>query len=646
MCGIAGVIGRIDEANTTALRRMSEALIHRGPDGHGTWHSPPDDAGWGAMLAHRRLAILDLSPAGAQPMIDPVTGDVIVFNGEIYNYLELRERLAAEGHSFRSTGDTAVMLRALGAHGREAVSWLRGMFTFAFWDQGSRQLLIARDPLGIKPLYLARNRDRAAGWSIAFASELRALLASGLLGTPRLEPRAVSSMVWNGFVVGPETGVAGVELLWPGQVLTIDGGGAEVLAEDFWRIPAGPPGGPVDEERLAAAIEESVRLHLASDVPLAVFLSGGVDSSATANLAQRAGRTAIHTFTLAFEEQEFNEGPVARRIAQAIGTQHTEVVLTEQQFVENLESALDSLDQPTFDGLNAYYLSRAIRSAGFTVAISGTGGDELFGGYSSFRDLPVLHRWSMRLRALPRALLVAAARLGTMPLRRSRGAVSPQMRWAKLPEMVRHGDDLRFIYQLAYALFLPDFQRELLGEQLSGALQDGLPPAMRERLAAETSARSVLSAISVLEERLFLGERLLRDNDAASMAASLEQRVPLVDQVLFETVDRLPDARRYDPIGRKATLRRIGLRGLDPALFDRPKSGFVLPFDRWIRRGMRKAMDETLSDPLAIKPAGLNPDAVGRLWRAFLDGSPGVYWSRVWALYVLIRWCHRNRVYL
>jgi asparagine synthase (glutamine-hydrolysing) len=538
------------------------------------------------------------------------------------------------------------MLRALSTHGRAAVSWLRGMFTFAFWDEDARQLLIARDPLGIKPLYLVRNRDRAAGWSIAFASELRALLASGLLGTPRLEPRAVSSMAWNGFVVGPETAVAGVELIWPGRVLTFDGGGAEVLAEDFWRIPPAPPDGAIDEEELAAVLEESVRLHLASDVPLAVFLSGGVDSSATANLAQRAARTTIHTFTLAFAEQELNEGPAARRIAQAIGTHHTEVVLTEGHFVEHLEAALDSLDQPTFDGLNAYYMSRAIRSAGFTVAISGTGGDELFGGYSSFRDLPVLHRWSVRMRALPRALLVAAARLGTLPLRRSRGAVSPQMRWAKLPEMVRHGEDLPFIYQLAYALFLPDFQRELIGEQLASALQDGLPPAMRERLVAETSARSVLSAISVLEERLFLGERLLRDNDAASMAASLEQRVPLVDQVLFDAVDRLPDARRYDPIGRKATLRRIGLRGLDPALFDRPKSGFVLPFNRWIRRGLRKAMDETLSDPLAIKPAGLNPDAVGRLWRAFLDGSPGVYWSRVWALYVLIRWCHRNRVYL
>jgi asparagine synthase (glutamine-hydrolysing) len=644
MCGIAGIIGRIDEANSAALQRMNEAMVHRGPDGQGTWRSEPDARGWGALLTHRRLAILDLSPAGAQPMVDPVTGDVIIFNGEIYNYVELRERLAAEGQSFQSSGDTAVMLRALGIHGTEAVARLRGMFTFAFWDRDARELMLARDPLGIKPLYLARNRDKAGGWSIAFASELRALLASGLLGTPRLEPRAVASMIWNGFVVGPETAVQGIELTWPGQLMVFDAAGAEVRAEDFWRVPPAPREGATGEEELAGLLEESVRLHLASDVPLAVFLSGGVDSSAMANLAQRAARTSIHTFTLSFEEQDFDEGPIARRIAQAIGTEHTEVVLTERHFVEHLEKALDSLDQPTFDGLNAYYMSRAIRSAGFTVAISGTGGDELFGGYSSFRDLPVLHRWSVRMRALPRALLVAAAWLGTLPLRRSGGEVAPQTRWAKLPEMIRHGDDLRAIYQLAYALFLPEFQRQLIGEQLAGALKDGLPPAMHERLERETSSRSALSAISVLEERLFLGERLLRDNDAASMASSLEQRVPLVDQVLFDAIDRLPDAQRYNPIGRKAVLRRIGLRGLDPALFDRPKSGFVLPFDRWLRRGLRKAMDETFRDSQAVQTAGLDPEAVGRLWRAFLSDAPGMYWSRVWTLYVLIRWCHRNRV--
>ena len=645
MCGIAGIIGRLDESNRAALRRMNDAMIHRGPDAGGTWASTPDARGWGALLAHRRLAILDLSPAGVQPMTDPVTGHVVTFNGEIYNFADLRRRLVAEGQAFNSTGDTAVMLRALGLHGPDAVKWLRGMFAFACWDPKQRRLLLARDPLGIKPLYMARASDPGAGWSVAFASELRALLASGLLGTPRLDPHAVASGVWNGFVVGPGTAVRGVEQLPPGRLMEFDGGGKEIRDEDFWSIPDRAPDPSMDEEQLAAVLEEGLRLHLASDVPLAVFLSGGVDSSVMANLAQRTAQTPIHTFTLAFEEQELNEGPIAKRIAAAIGTQHHEVVLTEQHFVENLEAALDSLDQPTFDGLNSYYMSHAIRDAGFTVALSGTGGDELFGGYASYRDLPVLQRWSRRSAWVPCNLKVAAAQLASRLLSPSGKTVPSQTRWAKLPEMVRRGDDLLALYQLAYALFLPGFQRELLAPDFADALADGLPPAMRRRITAESRTRTPLSAISVMEQRLFLGERLLRDNDVASMAASLEQRVPLVDQVLFESVDRLPDRARYQPLGRKAMLRRIGLRGLDPALFERPKSGFVLPLDRWIRRGLQDAMDRTLRDPQAVAPAGLDPVAVERLWRAFLEGAPGMYWSRVWSVYVFIRWCHRNRVF-
>jgi asparagine synthase (glutamine-hydrolysing) len=645
MCGIAGIIGRLGDLNLAALEQMSKAMVHRGPDASGTWVSEPDSRGWGALLAHRRLSILDLSPAGAQPMVDSVTGHVIVFNGEIYNFRDLRRRLVAEGQELQSTGDTAVMLRALGLHGPAAVPWLRGMFAFACWDPKERRLLLARDPLGIKPLYLARSSDPDANWSLAFASELRALLASGLLGAPRLDPQAVASGVWNGFVVGPGTAVKGVDLLWPGRLLEFEGAGKEVRQQDFWRIPDRTPDPITDEDGLAAILDEGLKLHLASDVPLAVLLSGGVDSSAVANLAQLAAQNPIHTFALAFEEDALNEGPIARQIAAAIGTEHHEVVLTEARFVENLEGALDSLDQPTFDGLNAYYISHAIREAGFTVALSGTGGDELFGGYTSYRDLPTLHRWSRRTAWVPRSLRIAVARLATWPLRRSGGTVPPQTRWAKLPDMVRHGDDLLALYQLAYALFLPGFQHELLAPSFAEALADGLPVAMRQRIIAESRGRTPLSAISVMEQRLFLGERLLRDNDAASMACSLEQRVPLVDQVLLENVERLPDNARYRPLGQKAMLRRIGLRGLDPALFERPKSGFVLPFDRWIRRGLKDAMDQTLRDPQAIAPAGLDPVAVERLWRAFLDGGPGMYWSRVWSVYVFVRWCHRNRVF-
>jgi asparagine synthase (glutamine-hydrolysing) len=295
MCGIAGIIGRLDEPNTTALARMSGAIVHRGPDASGTWFSAPDSRGWGALLAHRRLAILDLSPAGAQPMVDPVTEHVIAFNGEIYNFRDVRRRLVNEGQEFQSTGDTAVLLRALGLHGPDAVSWLRGMFAFACWDPKQRRLLLARDHLGIKPLYLVRSSDTETGWSVAFASELRALLASGLLGTPQLDPQAVASTVWNGFVVGPCAAVKGVDLLWPGRIIELDSSGREIRHVDFWRIPNRAPGPTMTEDDLAAILEEGLRLHLASDVPLAVFLSSGVDSSVIANLAQRAAPRPIHT---------------------------------------------------------------------------------------------------------------------------------------------------------------------------------------------------------------------------------------------------------------------------------------------------------------------------------------------------------------
>jgi asparagine synthase (glutamine-hydrolysing) len=642
MCGLAGIIGRVDEPNRAALARMSKALVHRGPDAEGAWSSAPDERGWGALLAHRRLAILDLSAAGAQPMHDPATGDVLAYNGEVYDYVALRERLAAEGERFHSTGDTEVVLRALSRHGLDALSGLRGMFALAFWDRARRRLVLARDPLGQKPLYLARNPDPDGEWSFAFASEVRALLASGLLGAPRLDPSAVASVVWNGFVVAPGTAVAGVELLWPGEARVLEG--REVVATHrFWAMPRREASGKVPDARLAEALQESVRLHLASDVPLAVFLSGGVDSASVANLAARASPTPVHTFTLAFDEPEYDERPVARAVAAAIGSRHQEVVLTEDAFVRQLDAAVSSLDQPTFDGLNSYYLARAVRDAGFTVALVGTGGDELFGGYTSFRDLPVLQAWLARTAWVPAGVRAAAGALAARALQPARGAVAAQTRWAKLPELARAGNDLLALYQLAYALFLPELQRELLGDAAT-ALPGGLPPALRARLSEEISGRSPLATIAVLEQRLFLGERLLRDSDAASMAASLELRLPLVDQVLLERTVQLDDDARFQPLRAKSMLRRHGLRGLDPALFDRPKSGFVLPYDRWIRRGLSKPMDEALRDPAAVRAAGLEPETVGRVWRSFLDGNPGIYWSRVWALYVLVRWCREHGI--
>src|SRR5688572_719431 len=491
MCGIAGILGRIDDFNRAALSRMAGAIAHRGPDSEGVWISPPDDAGHGCLFAHRRLSILDLSSAADQPMVDPVTGHTIIFNGEIYNFRELRSELEREGQTFQSTGDTAVMLRALAVHGYRAVSKLRGMFAFGLWDPQARRLVLARDPLGIKPMYICRNPDPNGGWSLLFASEVRAILASGLIGKPKLDPVAVASVLWNGFVMGPGTAIKGVATLWPGEVRVHDARGGQVAAEQFWHMPDASQPKDLDEGAVRDALQESVRLHMVSDVPLGVFLSGGIDSSAVANLAQRcSGDYRVNTFTLAFEEQHLNEGQYARRIAEAIGSEHHEILLTESMFVRAIDAALNTLDQPTFDGLNSYYMSKAVREAGLTVALVGTGGDELFGGYTSFRFLPRLQRMANRTRWMPEFVKRAAAKTIASVARGGRraGVVSPQTRWAKLPHMVESADDELALYQLAYALFLPDFHRELLGgagESLNGTIAAGLPRAMEQRLSRE-----------------------------------------------------------------------------------------------------------------------------------------------------------------
>jgi asparagine synthase (glutamine-hydrolysing) len=646
MCGIAGVLGRVNDRNRAALQRMTDALAHRGPDGAATWTSSPDSEGFGCLLGHRRLSILDLSHEADQPMTDRAGGRerTVVFNGEIYNFQDLRSDLEQSGETFRSSGDTAVLLRLLALQGADAVARLRGMFAFALWDNSTRELLLARDPLGIKPLYVCRNPDPRGDWSLLFASEVRAILAGGLLGTPRLDHRAVRSMLWNGFIVGPVTAVEGVELIGPGERILVDAE-ARMQRTTYWSIPHVEDGPPVGEAELRHVIEDSVARHLIADVPFGIFLSGGIDSSAVAALAQRASTTPVHTFTLSFDEPEFDEGEHARAIAGAIGTEHHDIRLREADFTGALATAVETIDQPTFDGLNSYCVSKAVRDAGLKVALVGTGGDELFGGYPTFRSAPTLQTWNRRTRLVPAAWRSRAARLVSRMLAGSDRAIAPQTRWAKFPDMVRAGDDLTALYQLAYALFLPDFQSQLLSRDHPTSDPDyGLTPEMAARLQSETRGRSAVSAVAILEQRLFLGERLLRDTDAASMAVSLETRLPLVDSAVVEAVARVPDAVRFEPLGRKQLLRTVGLDTLDPALFERPKRGFELPFGRWIRTSLGRAMDETMRDPALARAVGLDGKTVGAVWSAFQDGRPGLYWTRIWALYVLIRWCHRHGV--
>jgi asparagine synthase (glutamine-hydrolysing) len=664
MCGIAGAIlsaprGRRTPPDGRAeqmlgwVTRMSDAQRHRGPDGHGVWQSD----GREVVFGHRRLAILDLSEAGAQPMRDPESGCVITFNGEIYNFAEIRAELQALGDSFRSTSDTEVILRAYTHWGIDAIGRFRGIFALALFDPTTRCVHLVRDAMGIKPLYFGSVGYGRGEEILLFASEVRALLATDAVRR-RLDPATVASYLWHGFAVGPGTLVKGIQLLPAATVLTIelDHPSQEARrARQYWRMP-GSADRTTTVDELREELRRTVRMQLVSDVPLGVFLSGGVDSSAVAALASQACPDSVHTFTVGFDIEGYDERRFAERVAAGIGSRHSCVVLSEQAFQEQLDDAFGAIDQPTFDAINTYFVSRAARNAGMTVALAGTGGDELFGGYPSFVEVPKAQRAGAWLPGGGHPGLVArsvdgavglASRLVNQLCWRGLGVTPPQTRWGKLADLLRATADPLGLYQVFYALFTREAQALLAGDAVREAQRQqssGLPAAVAEAWRRRIDASEPRHAMSLLELSSFVGERLLRDTDSASMAVSLEARVPLLDHVLIDTVAGLDPERRFSPPGRKQLLRDVALGGLDPAIFDRPKSGFVLPLDRWARQRLQPQMDQVFADPELSRRAGLDGRSVRTLWRSFVSGRSGLYWSRVWGIYILLSWCRAHDV--
>lgn len=655
MCGIAGAVARParsegDGAGRRAalldcVERISAALTHRGPDGHGLWIA--DDAD--VVLAHRRLAILDLTTAGAQPMTDPESGCVITFNGEIYNFRELRRELEGLGERFESNSDTEVLLKGYKRWGLECIPRLRGIFAFGIWDPRTRCVHLARDHFGIKPLYWVRaSGGPLGGVAVLFASEVRALLASGTIAR-RLDPAGLASYLAQGFVIGPGTIVEGVRLLPAASTVTISAdelntSDAGLRESRYWKLPAsGASSTSVTE--LREHLADTVRMQLVSDAPLGIFLSGGIDSSAVAALASESVPDSVHTFNIGFEETELDESRYAARVARAIGSRHTSVVLRETTFADQLPEALAAIDQPTFDAINTYFVSRAAREAGMTVALAGTGGDELFGGYPSFSELP---RMRSATSAAPRWMNSVVASMADIRERMSwdvLGRAPGQTRWAKIGDVASAGGDLLGLYQAAYSLFTQATQRRLVAGSIRAAQcaeEFGLPATVANRWREFGRDGDVLHAISLLELSSFVGERLLRDTDAASMAVALEVRVPLLDPVLFEALAGVDSARRYLPHGRKQLLRDMALARLDPRIFERGKSGFVLPIEVWSRRSLQSEMERVLTNERLVTRVGLCPESVRMVWRSYLSGRRGWYWSRPWALYVLLTWCERH----
>ncbi|GMV96851.1 MAG: asparagine synthase (glutamine-hydrolyzing) [Phycisphaerae bacterium] len=646
MCGIAGILETGGQDHSAALERMCSAMAHRGPDDAGYEAIPLGSGDTRMLLGQRRLSILDLSPAGHQPMTNPRTGDWIDFNGEIYNFRELRAELEAHGQRFASTCDTEVILKGYAVWGRDVLRRLRGMFALALVDGRTGKILLARDRLGIKPLYLVR--DAAPGVPLLFASEVRAILAGELVAR-RVSPTAVGHYLVNGCVPDPLTIIEGVESVLPGHYLLFDPAGQCEAYEPYWHPEREATGRPIAYEQarreLRERLEETVARHLISDVPLGAFLSGGVDSSALVALMARSAPGQVETFSLVFDDPELSEEAYSRAVAAAFRTRHHECRLSEGEFLSLVEPGLAALDQPTADGINSYIVSRKCREAGLVVSLAGTGGDELFGGYSSFARVPRSLRALRVLDRLPRPLARGARRGLASLFRRKNGYLPSSGARGKLAALFELPSDLLSVYHLSRMVLLPPVVAALVAgdpdEAATAALPAELSRCIRRRLAPHHDPRA---QVGVCELMLYLCDQLLRDTDCVSMAVSLEVRVPLLDHVLVEQIERLPAEVRFGGGRPKGLLIDAVSDVLPRVVYDRPKKGFVLPLGRWLQGGLRPRVEALLADADAVRSAGLDPAAVRVVVADCLGAGQRVYFTRLWALFVLVDWCARNRV--
>ena len=621
MCGIAGIYGIRDE---TAVGRMCDALAHRGPDDSGLYIDPDGSI----VLGHRRLSIIDLSAQGRQPMTNEDGSVVLVFNGEIYNFQQLRAGLLAQGHRFRSHTDTEVVLHLYEEDGLDCLQHLRGMFAFALWDSRRRRLLLARDRLGIKPLYYVETPS-----GLVFASEVRGLRRSGLV-EPQLSLPAVTAFLTFGYVPDPQTILEGVHSLPAGHCLVVERGAMQI--HRFWDLkpPASTPGirtMPEWAEAIRAALEESVRLHQVSDVPIGAFLSGGIDSSTVVALMARVTGEQVKTFTVGFgsEGHAINELEAARAIARRLDTDHTEVIVSGRSFLLELDRIVESLDQPTIDGFNSYFVSKAARTR-VKVALSGLGGDELFAGYPHFQFLRTWARreklWSHVPPPVRRVMVGAARRLEP---------IDPWRVTSRLAYLDRTlGDGIQRYFD-ALSIFTPEVRQALLRGNATGG--DGV---QESALYDPGPLEDPVQEVTYLDVKHWMTSRLLRDTDTTSMIHSLEVRVPFLDHPLVELAFGIPgDLKLAGGIGKR--LLRDAVRDVLPdSLFDRGKFGFVFPMDAWMRAELREPVCDALSEASMAARGLLSPGEVSRLLAEFGGGQAA--WDKVWALAILELWMRRH----
>ena len=643
MCGIAGGVF-FNPRFTPDLRRdigerLLAAIRHRGPDGEGIWAggaeaASPDNPS--PLLVHSRLAIIDTSIAGAQPMSGSGLSSRITFNGEIYNFARIRTRLEAAGHHFDSRTDTEVILRGHAMWGPSILDDLRGMFALAIWSPESRELFLARDRFGVKPLYVARGD----GWFL-FASEVRAILATGLV-PPVLNPDGLWDYLAYQTAPAPRTLIDGVEMLGPGCSLIVDATGTE-HQNRYWDLAtSAAPVTDVSPEQAHKEVRrlllDAVSAHLVSDVPVGAFLSGGIDSSAVVALMREAGITP-RTFSVGFAEAEFDESAHAERVAALVGSEHTAIRLSERDLLDALPDALAAMDQPTGDGINTFIVSRAVRRTGLTVALSGLGGDELFGGYPSFSRLT-------RVAEVARLWGRSSGQLRDIAGRAVRLIGGSSVLATKAAAAVASDGSLASLYPLTRQLFSDEQRLSLIAppwRSRFAAASDPYVPLLRDAFARMPGSGPV-TQVSYAEARTYMHDVLLRDTDQMSMAHALEVRVPFVDHVLADYVMAVPDALKAPGSTPKRLLVEALGAALPREIVHRRKQGFTLPFEPWMRGELRTFCENRLGSAGLAGRGLVDRDRLAGMWTSFLRGGSDVTWSRLWMLVALETWLSRNRV--
>jgi asparagine synthase (glutamine-hydrolysing) len=631
MCGIAGIVGALSPNRVErAVRAMVEAQLHRGPDDGGA--TAISVAGGSVGLGNRRLAVQDLSPSGHQPMVNAATGDILVYNGEIYNAPALRDLLKADGFQFRGHSDTEVLLRAYERWGVECLKSLRGMFAFALWDARRSRLVIARDPMGIKPLYYAEKKDN---WFVC-ASEVRALLQCKLLDG-RIDPRSLAGYLAYGAVQEPLSIYEDIFSLPRGCWQERDERGNVVAGGSYWQFP--PPEQSQRNRRLTDIVEEgreilqeSVRRHLLSDVRVGLFLSSGLDSIALLGLAPE--KHNLEAFTVSFPDHpDYNETLSASVAAARLEVPFHDCPVTDSTALLWINNALNSMDQPSMDGFNSYIVSRAVRERGIVVGLSGLGGDEVFGGYNLFQRVPRHYQAMTWLSPLPESARTMAAWFATIfrnDIVRQKAHEIAKVNPGLIGMYFRHrrlvGDAGLEAFGLSakHLNLSDDFQIQEL--QYQGCYIPG----------------DLLSSVARLDSAFYLQNILLRDSDVFGMANGLEIRVPFLDRDLIEWAFRLPgDILLPKKAPLKYLLRQICADIYEQLPMASSKRGFVIPISEWLRGPLRQVAEESLR---ALHASGLldsvGINAVEALFRRKPD-SPA--WSRLWALVTFGFWLGTQR---